>query len=116
MIPWARTFSRCGNQTENAFVRFGKQPASPAPKRKRVTHMDAKLHIQPVAAVKNDHQRTMRISTLRGPSQSPNQPLGISKRAYARPNAAKIEPIWVFVSPRSREMTGAAWDIETRSM
>ena len=35
----------------------------------------------PVAAVKADHHTTTRISTFRGPIQSPIQPPGISKRA-----------------------------------
>jgi hypothetical protein len=65
----------------NDFVMFGKQPASPAPNRKRVTHIDVKFHIQPVAAVKNDHHSTIRNSTRRGPSQSPSHPPGISNSA-----------------------------------
>ena len=64
-----------------ALVRLGKQPASPAPKSARVTRSETKLHVQPVAAVKNDHQSTTRVSTLRGPSLSPSQPPGISKSA-----------------------------------
>ena len=39
------------------------------------------LHAHPVAAVKNDHQSTIRVSTLRQPIRSPNQPLGISHNA-----------------------------------
>jgi len=60
---------------------LGKQPASPAPNRKRVTHIDQKFHIQPVATVKKLHQTTMRIRTLRAPIQSPIQPPGISNSA-----------------------------------
>ena len=37
--------------------------------------------VQPVAAVKNDHHSTTRMSTLRGPSRSPSQPVGISNNA-----------------------------------
>ena len=42
---------------------------------------DGAMHAQPVAAVKNDHQITIRISTRRGPIRSPSQPPGISKSA-----------------------------------
>ena len=38
-------------------------------------------HAHPVAAVKNDHHSTIRISTRRGPMRSASQPPGISKRA-----------------------------------
>src|SRR5207302_1591217 len=55
-MPCARTLSFSGSQVLNALVRFGKQPASPAPNRKRVAVIDAKLNAHPVAAVKNDHQ------------------------------------------------------------
>ncbi len=95
---------------------LGKQPASPAPKRKRVTHIEVKFHIQPVAAVKNDHQSTMRSRTRRGPIQSPSQPPGISNRAYPKAKAEKISPICSWLNPRSRLISGAAWEIATRSM
>jgi len=81
MIPCARVRSALGSQSVKALVRFGKHPASPAPNMNRVTHSDQKLQTLPVAAVKNDHQRTTRMSTLRGPSQSPRKPLGISNSA-----------------------------------
>lgn len=64
-----------------ALVRFGKQPASPAPNRNLVTTMELRFHMAPVAAVKTDHQMTMRMRTLRGPIQSPIHPPGTSKRA-----------------------------------
>ena len=70
-MPCARTRSCSGSQVVKALVRFGKQPASPAPKRKRVTTSETKFQAQPVAAVKKDHQSTMRMSTLRGPMRSP---------------------------------------------
>ena len=89
MMPCARTRSSCGSHTVNALVRFGKQPASPAPNRKRVTTREAKLQAQPVAAVKIDHHTTIRISTLRAPIQSPRKPLGTSNSAYAQAKAAK---------------------------
>ncbi len=116
MMPCARTRSCGGSHVVNAFVRFGKQPASPAPNRNRVTAIDVKFHIQPVAAVKNDHQSTMRNSTRRGPIQSPIHPPGISKIAYAKANAVKIAPISVFDNPRSLVIAGAACEIATRSM
>src|ERR1051325_10476401 len=86
-MPCARTRSAAGSQMLNALVMFGKQPASPMPKKKRQTTSDAMFHAQPVAAVKADHITTTRISTLRGPSTSPSQPPGISNSAYAQPNA-----------------------------
>ena len=81
MMACARTRSLPGSQVVKALVRLGKQPASPAPNRKRVTYSEVKLQAQPVAAVKNDHQITMRMSTLRGPSQSPRKPPDISLEA-----------------------------------
>ncbi len=81
MMPWARVRSGLVNQSVNALVKFGKHPASPAPNMKRVTHSEAKFQAQPVAAVKTDHHSTTRMSTLRGPSQSPSRPPGISQSA-----------------------------------
>src|SRR5687767_13083402 len=65
IIACARVRSTLGSQVLKALVRFGKQPASPAPKRNRVTHIERKFHVHPVAAVKKDHHRTTRTSTLR---------------------------------------------------
>src|SRR3954469_7014574 len=76
MTPTARLRSSRGSQFVNILARLGKQPASPAPKKKRVTSTEARFHAQPVAAVKNDHQTPTRISTLRGPILSPSQPPG----------------------------------------
>src|SRR5258706_16091718 len=81
ITPTARLRSSAGSKLVNIFARLGKQPASPAPKRKRVINSEAAFHAHPVAAVKNDHQSTTRISTLRGPILSPSQPPGISKSA-----------------------------------
>src|ERR1043166_2603434 len=89
IIPWARPRSAAGSQIVNAFVRFGKHPASPMPKRNRQSTSEAAFHAQPVAAVNADHMSTTRISTLRGPMKSPSHPPGISNRAYAKPNAPK---------------------------
>src|SRR5208283_3842404 len=80
-MPCARTRSLWGSQVAKALVTLGKQPASPAPNRKRVAASETKLEAQPVAAVKKDHHRTMRVSTLRGPSQSPRNPPGTSINA-----------------------------------
>ena len=82
---------------------------------KRVTTMDAKLIAHPVAIVKKDHHTTIRISTVRAPKRSPRYPLGISNRAYARTNAEKTYPICSLLNPRSREMSGAACEMQTRS-
>src|SRR5258705_1218016 len=78
ITPTARLRSSRGSQFVNILARFGKHPASPAPKRKRVTSRDRRLPTHPVAAVKKDHQTTTRMSTLRGPILSPSQPPGIS--------------------------------------
>src|SRR5256885_10480406 len=90
IIACARVRSLRGNHALNAFVRFGEHPASPAPNRNRVIDIEMKFHIQPVAAVKKDHQSTTRTSTLRAPSLSPSHPVGISNSAYANPNAEKM--------------------------
>jgi hypothetical protein len=97
-------------------VMFGKHPASPAPNNVRVTSSEGKLHTQPVAAVKNDHQTTIRVSTRRGPKRSASQPPGISKRAYAQPNTENAHAICTLLRPRSLEMSGAACEMHTRSM
>src|SRR5438046_3116645 len=81
ITPTARLRSSRGSQLLNILAKLGKHPASPAPNRKRVTSSDIRLKTQPVAAVKNDHQITTRISTLRGPILSPSQPPGISNSA-----------------------------------
>src|SRR6185503_13509520 len=67
ITPTARLRSSRGSQLVNILARFGKQPASPGPKRKRVTSSDTIFQAQPVTAVKNDRLTTTRISTLRGP-------------------------------------------------
>ena len=59
-MPCARTRSFSGSQVVNALVTFGKQPASPAPKRNRVTASETKFQAQPVAAVKKLHHSTIR--------------------------------------------------------
>src|ERR1044071_3146742 len=68
----ARVRSKRGNQVLNALVRFGKQPASPAPNKNRVTIIETWFQAHPVAAVKKDHQSTTRMSTRRAPILSPN--------------------------------------------
>ena len=83
----ARTRSCRGSHVVKALVMLGKQPASPAPNRKRTTIMLSAEPTQPVAAVKNDHHSTTRISTRLGPNRSPSHPPGISNRAYASVNA-----------------------------
>src|SRR5262245_14627306 len=80
-MPCARTRSVAGSQMVKTLVKFGKHPASPAPKSNRQTIIETRFHAQPVAAVKNDHITTTFISTRRGPNRSPNQPVGTSKSA-----------------------------------
>ena len=115
-IACARSRSRDGSHVVNALVRFGKHPASPAPKSARATTSETKFQTQPVAAVKIDHQITMRISTRRGPIRSPSHPPGISKSAYAHENTENAHPICTAVSCRSLRIAGAACEIQTRSM
>src|SRR5262252_9429704 len=115
-IPCAFTLSLGGSHAVKAFVKLGKQPASPAPNRNRVTTIEAKFQAQPVAAVKNDHHTTMRISTRRAPITSPIQPPGISHSAYARVNAENIRPVCARENRRSSEIRGAACEMQTRSM
>src|SRR6266852_8270656 len=93
-IPCALVLSSGGSQVVKALVRLGKQPASPAPNINRVIAMEVKFQAHPVAAVKNDHQTTIRISTLRAPKRSPRYPLGISNSAYANVNAENTFAIW----------------------
>ena len=66
--------------------------------------------------MKNDHQTTIRISTLRGPNLSPITPLGISNRAYAEMNPKNTQPICSLLNPSSFEIRGAACDSATRSI
>ena len=80
-MPCARTFSSGRSQVAKARVRLGKQPASPIPKRKRVTMREVRFHTHPVAAVKKDHHTTTRMRVFRGPNRSPSQPVGISNSA-----------------------------------
>ena len=51
------------------------------PNTKRITHSEAKLQAQPVAAVMIDQPTTIRVSIARAPKRSASQPLGTSKRA-----------------------------------
>ncbi len=76
---WGRSCG--GSQRLKALEMLGKQPASPAPKRKRTPTSGQKLRTQPVAAVKKLHHSTIRRITFRGPIQSPRNPPGISNSA-----------------------------------
>jgi hypothetical protein len=60
---------------------FGKQPASPAPNKKRTVTIESAVPACAVAAVKNDHQITTRTRTFFGPNLSPSHPAGISNKA-----------------------------------
>ena len=62
-------------------VRLGKQPASPAPNRKRIVHSDTKFQAAPVKAVNSDQARTTWVRMRRTPSRSPKRPIGNSNRA-----------------------------------
>src|SRR5688500_2409990 len=91
--PCAAPRSATGNHFAKLRDVFGNAPASPTPNRNRATNSDAKFQAAPVAAVKADHQITMRVRTLRGPNTSPIQPLGISNAAYAQVKALNTQPI-----------------------
>src|SRR5271154_6467726 len=104
----ARARSDAGNQRETADVQFGNAPASPAPNRNRTASRIRKLVTAPVSAVKADHQRTMRVRILRGPTRSPSIPLGISNSAYASVNAPITHPQWLGLIPISRCILGPA--------
>src|SRR5215212_3352003 len=88
--PIARPRCAAGNQRETVEALFGIAPASPAPKSMRTTKSDAKPKVAAVSIVKADHQSTMRVSALRVPKRSPNQPEGTSKSAYAKVKALKM--------------------------
>ena len=81
MSPCAAPRSSAGIQLLKLRDMFGNAPASPTPKRNRITRRDAKFQAVPVNAVNADHHNTMRAMTFRGPITSPSQPLGISKAA-----------------------------------
>src|SRR5260370_19955330 len=68
LSPSAMGRSDGGSQELNTFANPGKQPASPAPNSSRVTSKDCRFQTHPVAAAKNDHHNTIRVSTLRGPT------------------------------------------------
>ncbi len=74
--PIARPRCAAGNQRETVEALFGIAPASPAPKSIRTTKSEAKPTVAAVSIVKADHQSTMRVSALRVPKRSPNQPVG----------------------------------------
>src|SRR3954470_17106578 len=81
ITAWALTRSDNGNQADSIRVRLGKQPASPAPNRKRTSQSDTRFHAAPVSAVKTDQINTNWLRTQRTPSLSPRSPIGISNRA-----------------------------------
>src|SRR5260370_16718866 len=76
--PRARARSSLGNHLEMQEEKLGKAPASPTPKENRMAMRSQKLDAAPVRDVKTDHQRTMRVSTFRGPRRSAREPVGIS--------------------------------------
>ncbi len=80
-IPCARPRDDSGNHDRKTLAEFGKAPASPAPNKNRITMSDPNPQAAPVSAVKNDHQRTIRVRMRREPYRSPHRPAGISKIA-----------------------------------
>ena len=55
-----------------------------------------------MAAVKNDHQITIRIRTLRGPMTSPRNPPGISNAAYDQLKIRNTQPSCLELKSSSR--------------
>ena len=80
-IPCTVPRSVRGTQRENVRAALGHAPASPAPKRKRVTTSDVKLHAAAVNIVNADHHNTIRVSTCRVPCRSAHHAVGISNSA-----------------------------------
>src|SRR4030095_17059591 len=70
--------------------------------------------VHPVAAVKRDHQTTIRMRTFRGPKRAPSQPPGISNIAYAKVKAVKTQPNCESDSPNSDWMSFWAFEMQTR--
>src|SRR5688572_13249083 len=93
MTPCALPRSAVGNQLEKLLEMLGNAPASPTPNRNRTTSSETKFQAAPVSIVNADHQRTMRVSTRRGPVTSPSHPLGISNAAYANVKTLNTQPI-----------------------
>src|SRR5262245_9087786 len=87
IAPRARPRSGGGNQWVTTRAAFGNAPASPAPKRKRMSTSDDQPKAAPVSAVKIDQQTTIRAITPRDPKRSPQCPIGTSNRQYARMKA-----------------------------
>ena len=66
--------------------------------------------------VKVDHQATIRASTRRVPTRSPHQPVGFSNMAYANVKALKTKLISTLDRRRSRMISGAVTEMQTRSV
>jgi len=81
----------------------------------RTHHLTFDSQAPAVAIVKTDHQTTIRASTRRAPIFSPHHALNTSKPAYATAKALNTKLICSFVSPRSREISGASVEMQTRS-
>src|SRR6185369_4540279 len=90
--PCARPRSALGNQRAIAPEAFGYAPASPAPNRNCVTINCTYPVAAAVAAVNADHHTTIRVSTRRWPTRSPEAPDGISNIPYASAKAPRTQP------------------------
>jgi hypothetical protein len=91
-----------------ARLKVGKAAASPTPRKKRIKASAPTIPNGPakndvaataVQAVKQDHQISAIVRTMRTPQRSLSHPPGIWKRAYPTTNAEKIQPISWSVSP-----------------
>src|SRR5689334_13692081 len=87
-----RPVSFTGNQRDVTIKMLGYVPDSPTPKRKRIANNPIRPVANPVSAVHNDQNNTMRIKTARGPMRSPSMPEGISNNAYANEKDASTQP------------------------
>src|SRR5262245_11374000 len=97
VTPWANPRSEVASQRENARVALGKAPASPAPKRKRITTNEVVFQAETVSIVNADHQSTMEESMRLGPMRSTSHPLGTCRVLYPQAKALKMRP-WVSLS------------------
>ena len=67
MTPSRGCVHLAGSQFVNVLVRFGKQPASPAPKKKRIPQHGAEIPHEARRGGEGRPPDTTRINTLRGP-------------------------------------------------
>src|SRR4051794_15201557 len=95
--PWPNARLSTGSQRTSAREPAGKDAASPAPSRNRVTASEIGLKVSPIAAVNADHHARDPASTARAPNRSDIHPPGTWKSAYAKLNAEAAQPIVILL-------------------